>query len=80
MIKRADLGILILLGAIWGSSYLLIRIIVPVLGPWGMIAPRMLGAGLLLLALARLRGAPWGEWRLWKRYLVLAFLTSFLAQ
>lgn len=80
MPKRADLVTLILLGAIWGSSYLFIRIVVPVVGPWGMVAPRMLGAGLLLLAYARLSGARWGEWRLWKQYLWLSFLTSVLAQ
>ena len=80
MLKRADLGALILLGAIWGSSYLFIRIIVPVLGPWGMVAPRMLGAGIALMILARVYGIAWGEWRLWPRYLLLAFLTSFAAQ
>lgn len=79
-LKRADLVSLIALGAIWGSSYLFIRIIVPVVGPWGMVVPRMLGAGLLLLAYARYRGVPWGEWRFWKHYLWLAFLTSLLAQ
>ena len=80
VLRRADLCILIALGAIWGSSYMFIRIIVPVVGPWGMIAPRMLGAGLILLAIARLTGVPWGDWRLWRRYVILAFLTSFLAQ
>ena len=80
MLKRADLGALILLGAIWGSSYLFIRIIVPVLGPWGMVAPRMLGAGIALMILARVYRIAWGEWRLWPRYLLLAFLTSFAAQ
>lgn len=80
MFKRADLITLVLLGAIWGSSYLFIRVIVPVVGPWGMVAPRMLGAGLVLLAVARIRGVAWGEARLWKQYLWLAFLTSFAAQ
>lgn len=80
MFRRADLGALLLLGAIWGSSYLYIRIIVPVVGPWGMVAPRMLGAGLLLLAVARWQGKAWGDWVLWKKYLWLAFLTSFFAQ
>jgi drug/metabolite transporter (DMT)-like permease len=80
MFRRADLGALLLLGAIWGSSYLYIRIIVPVVGPWGMVAPRMLGAGLLLLAVARWQGKAWGDWALWKKYLWLAFLTSFFAQ
>lgn len=80
MLKRADLVSLVLLGAIWGSSYLFIRIVVPVVGPWGMVVPRMLGSGVLLLAIARLQGVPWGEWRFWKQYLWLAFLTSLLAQ
>lgn len=80
MFRRADLGALLLLGGIWGSSYLYIRIIVPVVGPWGMVAPRMLAAGLLLLAVAHWQGKAWGEWGLWKKYLWLAFLTSFFAQ
>ncbi|MBL8382831.1 MAG: DMT family transporter [Burkholderiales bacterium] len=80
MIRRADLASLAALGAIWGSSYLFIRIIVPVLGPWGMVAPRMLGAGLMLLLVARLTGVPFGESAPWRRYVVLAFLTSFAAQ
>ena len=80
MIRRADAATLLALGAIWGSSYLFIRMIVPVVGPWGMVAPRMLGAGLVLLLVARATGVPWGDWRLWRQYLLLAFLTSFLAQ
>jgi drug/metabolite transporter (DMT)-like permease len=80
MLKRADLATLLVLGAIWGSSYLYIRMIVPVVGPWGMVGPRMLGAGLVLLVVARATGVPWGDWRLWRPYLFLAFLTSFLAQ
>lgn len=80
MLKRADLGALILLGAIWGGSYLFIRIIVPVVGAWGMVAPRMLGAGIALMILARISGVAWGDRRLWPRYLVLSFLTSFAAQ
>ena len=58
MFKRADLVSLVLLGAIWGSSYLFIRIVVPVVGPWGMVVPRMLGAGLLLLAARRPGDSP----------------------
>jgi drug/metabolite transporter (DMT)-like permease len=80
VLNRKDLGALVLLGAIWGSSYLFIRIIVPVVGAWGMVAPRMLGAGIALIVVARLSGIRWGEAKLWRRYVVLAFFTSFVAQ
>ena len=80
MIRRADAVTLLALGAIWGSSYLFIRMIVPVVGPWGMVAPRMLGSGIALLIVARMTGVPWGDWKLWRKYLLLAFLTSFFAQ
>lgn len=51
---------------LWGSVYLAIRISIEAMPPFFMGSTRMLVAGLLLYAAARLRGAPApsaGEWR-----------------
>lgn len=80
MILRRDFLLLLLIAAVWGTSYIFIRIIVPVLGPWGLVCARMLIAGTALLIAARVLGRPWGTWRLWKSYLFVAFCASFLAQ
>ena len=47
--KRSDLAELLLLAALWGGSFLLMRIAAPVLGPVWLIEFRVLLAGLVLL-------------------------------
>ena len=60
---------LIALGAIWGSSYLFIRVAAPVLGPPALMDARVLLAGVALLigvGLTRRRvdlRSIWREWR-----------------
>mgnify|MGYP001113892366 CR=1 FL=1 len=57
--RAKDLGILFVLAAIWGSSYLFIRVAVPTLGPLLVALARVAvaGAGLLVwLALSQQRG------------------------
>ena len=78
--KPRDFFLLLLIASVWGGSYIFIRILVPVLGPWGLVCARMLLAGAALLVIARLLGQPWGEPRLWKHYLVVAVAASFTAQ
>ena len=73
--KSRDLIDLLLLPAIWGSSFLFMRMVVPAFGPVAL-APvalafvRAAGAALFLLPLLRWRG----EWPLlrqhWRRMLV----------
>ncbi len=63
---KRDFGILLLLGAMWGASYLFIRIAVPALGPVVLMDARVLLAGgaLVLYALvARRMPAFKGQWR-----------------
>jgi drug/metabolite transporter (DMT)-like permease len=79
--RPSDLGRLLLLSAIWGSSFIFIRIAAPVLGPVVLVEARVLIAGLTLLAYAaisRSRSRPLGgkglglEFReRWRQYLIL---------
>ena len=54
--KRRDFVDLVLLGAIWGASFLFMRIAAPVFGPVALVEVRMLVGGLFLLPLLALRG------------------------
>ncbi|MEO0802492.1 MAG: DMT family transporter [Cyanobacteria bacterium J06642_2] len=49
--KAADIAVLLLLAAVWGGSFLFMRIAAPVLGPIWLIEFRVLLAGLVLLPL-----------------------------
>jgi drug/metabolite transporter (DMT)-like permease len=53
---RRDLGDLVLLAAIWGASFLFMRIAAPAFGPVALVAVRMTIGGLMLLPLLALRG------------------------
>lgn len=69
--RPRDLAALILLGAIWGSSFLFIRIAVPALGPFGLIEVRVaLAATALTLYAVALRRTPKLRYR-WRQFLVL---------
>ena len=56
--KPRDLLDLILLAAIWGSSFLFMRLLVPSFGPVALAFVRVAGASLCLLPILLLRG----EW------------------
>lgn len=76
--KPRDLAMLGALGAIWGSSYLFIRIAAPALGTLVLVTVRVLLAGgvLLVYALAT-RQAPELRSR-WKPFLALGVINSAL--
>jgi drug/metabolite transporter (DMT)-like permease len=67
---------LILLAAIWGSSFLFMRIAAPVLGAAVLIEYRVLFAAVFLLIVAKLLGKPLGLRRYWKHYLILGLFNS----
>lgn len=70
---------LLLLAAIWGASFLFMRIAVPVLGPAWLIEARVALAALLLWAVARwLREPPLGLRSHGRVYLVLGLLNTAL--
>ncbi len=76
--KSRDLVDLLLLAAIWGSSFLFMRLVVPAFGPVALAFVRVAGAALLLLPLLALRG----EWpalrRQWRPMVVLGLSNSAL--
>ena len=54
--KRRDLADLVLLAAIWGASFLFMRIAAPAFGPVALVAVRMTIGGLMLLPLLAMHG------------------------
>jgi drug/metabolite transporter (DMT)-like permease len=74
---------LVALAAIWGGSFLFMRIAAPVLGPAVLIEYRVLFAALFLAAVAwfmrrRGKGVPLDLRQHWKHYLMLGFFNSAL--
>ncbi|MEA3194956.1 MAG: hypothetical protein QOD26_3289 [Betaproteobacteria bacterium] len=76
--RPADAIRLVLLGAIWGASFLFTRITAPVLGPVATADLRMLIGGIALAVwFAVMRFDPqWRRW--WLQYLAVGLLTSGL--
>lgn len=76
--KKIDLATMLLLAAIWGASFLFLRVASPVVGPVGVAAIRVTGATLVLL--------PWVIWKgqfgalrqVWPTLLVAAVLSCVL--
>jgi len=76
--KPRDLGDLVLLAAIWGSSFLFMRLVVPAFGPVGLAFVRVSGAALVLLPLMLLRGEGALLRRHWRALFVLGLTNSAL--
>lgn len=76
--KAADFLRLILLAAIWGASFLFMRIGAPVLGPAVLIEYRVGFAALFLAIIGFVLKKPLGLRRHWKHFLILGFFNSTL--
>ncbi|WP_317203165.1 DMT family transporter [Janthinobacterium sp.] len=76
--KAADFLRLILLAAIWGASFLFMRIGAPVLGPAVLIEYRVGFAALFLAIVGLVLKKPLGLRRHWKHFLILGFFNSTL--
>jgi drug/metabolite transporter (DMT)-like permease len=77
-VKLTDVLELLLLAAVWGGSFLFMRIAAPVLGPIWLIECRVLLAGFVLLPLL-LRGKQWGDLRRhWRSLLTVGTINSAL--
>lgn len=73
--RALDLALLVVLGAIWGASFLFIRVAAPALGPVPLMCLRVVLAGTALFAWARARGiAP--DARRWREFLLLGTLNN----
>lgn len=76
--RAADAARLLALAAIWGASFLFIRVVSPAIGPWMTADLRVLVAGIALVVYFRVTGYD-PEWRRWGRhYLAMGLLTSGL--
>ncbi|TFW06558.1 EamA/RhaT family transporter [Oxalobacteraceae bacterium OM1] len=74
--RTADLIRLLTLAAIWGASFLFIRIVAPVLGPFWTAEVRVTLAGIAMVIFLAATGKPL-QWRThWKPYLILGTLNS----
>jgi len=77
-VSRFDTFSLIVLAAIWGGSFIFMRIAAPVLGPIWTADLRVGIAGLVLWAVFLIRGASLGWRENGRHYLVLGFVNSAL--
>ena len=76
--SSSNIAKLLLLAAIWGTSFMLMRIAAPVFGPMLTTFGRASLATLSLLAFARVRGVPL-QWRKnWLPYLVIGVFNTAL--
>ena len=76
--RRSDAARLLALSAIWGSSFIFIRVIAPVLGPVLTVVTRVLIGGAVLVAYCRIIGLDAEVARHWRQYAVIGVVNSTL--
>jgi drug/metabolite transporter (DMT)-like permease len=69
--RPADYARLVTLAALWGASYLFMRVAEPHVGSVAMVEGRTLVAGAMLLAFAAIMHQPFAFLRFWKHYLFI---------
>jgi drug/metabolite transporter (DMT)-like permease len=76
--KFRDLVELLVLAALWGGSFLFMRILAPVIGPWATADLRMVFGGLFLVGTFGIlrKSAGWKEH--WRVYLLIGVVNSAL--
>lgn len=74
----AQLAQLVLLAAIWGSSFMFMRFAVPQLGPTWLLGLRLISAALVLLAVSTALRKPLKLSQHWRHYLFLGFFNTAL--
>jgi len=77
-VRRSDLGRLVSLAAIWGGSFIFIRVLAPALGPVLTAASRVLIAGTVLVLYCRGAGYSADLRRYWRQYAVIGVGNSTL--
>jgi drug/metabolite transporter (DMT)-like permease len=74
-----EIGLLLLLSLIWGSSFTLIKVAIPTIPPFTMVAARVTIAAVLLVLIARAQGyALPGRGSVWAAFFVQGLLQSAL--
>ncbi len=76
--KLRDFGVLLALAALWGGSFLFIRVASPALGPVTLAAARVTLAGVALLIFAATRRQGLGLRRRWLRFIILGAFNAAL--
>jgi len=74
--KLRDLGLLFLLAAMWGASFLFIRLAAPALGPTVLVTARVFIAGFALLIYARMIRHDLAVRKHWRKFLLLGALNA----
>ncbi|MDB5079546.1 MAG: EamA-like transporter family [Chloroflexi bacterium] len=74
--RLKDTAALLFLAAIWGSSFLFIRIAAPVLGPLVLMTLRVVIAGAALLLYAFATGTDLAIKTHWRQYLIIGLINS----
>jgi drug/metabolite transporter (DMT)-like permease len=77
-VRRSDAIRLVALSAIWGSSFIFIRVVAPVLGPVLTVLTRVLIGGAVLVAYCRIIGLDAQVKRHWRLYAVIGLVNSTL--
>lgn len=73
-----DTFLLFVLAALWGASFLFVRVAVPILGPFPLVASRVLLGGVVLLIYALIIGQTL-EWRKhWRRFAIIGLLNNVI--
>ena len=76
--RRRDIAELLALAALWGASFLFMRVAVPAFGPMALAFLRVAGAALVLVPLLALRGDLATVRRHWGTIAVVGFFNSAL--
>src|SRR5437762_14327902 len=74
--KAKDVWALLLLSAMWGGSFLFIRVATPVLGPIVLMELRVLIAGIALLLYSLATKQPLDLRKHWLAYLIVGIINS----
>ncbi len=77
-VRQSDVARLVLLAAIWGASFIFIRVLAPALGPVLTVTTRVLIGGAVLIAYCRAIGFDTGLSRHWRQYVVIGLVNSTL--
>jgi drug/metabolite transporter (DMT)-like permease len=75
-VRRSDAIRLVALSAIWGSSFIFIRVLAPALGPVLTVTTRVLIGGAVLVAYCRIIGLDAQVARHWRQYAIIGIVNS----